>query len=80
MNTKIISIGNSKGVRIPKNMLNDWDENQEIEIKKIDDKIVIKPIFNSRKLWSKQLDSINDEIDHVDFVENRFDQEEWQWW
>ena len=85
---KIIQIGNSKGIRIPKQVLEefDLDENTEIELDSQDGKIILKPRNYSRANWVSQFqeaqavyektDLVNDE-----FIElsNEFDEQEWTW-
>ncbi len=44
MNIPIISIGNSKGIRIPKAILNQCKVKEQVEIKVVDNQIVLTPI------------------------------------
>ena len=85
---KIIQIGNSKGIRIPKQVLEefDLDENSEIELDTLNGSIVLKPKNYPRNNWISQFqeaqaiyektDLVNDE-----FIElsNEFDEHEWTW-
>jgi antitoxin MazE len=85
---KIIQIGNSKGIRIPKQVLEefDLDENSEIELDTLNGSIVLKPKNYPRNNWISQFQesqAIYKKPDLVDdeFIElsNEFDEQEWTW-
>ncbi len=66
--TKIIQIGNSKGVRIPKTMLTKYDLQDEIVLEEREDGILIHS-KNTRKLsWENTYKAMNQE------------QEDWSDW
>lgn len=50
MKTNIISIGNSKGIRIPKLMLEESGIEQEVELEVKKGEIRIKPVKREKKL------------------------------
>ncbi len=54
MKIKIIKIGNSQGIRIPKSILEQTGLNNEVELEVEKDSIVIRPITkNPRQGWDK---------------------------
>ncbi len=82
MKAKLISIGNSKGVRIPKAILRQCHiENQvELEVKK--EGIVIKPIkTRPREGWDKAFKLMHERNEDVLLVDETIDMEmdDWEW-
>ena len=85
MKTKIIKIGNSSGVRIPKSFIEESGLKSEVELEVADDKIIIKPISKSRESWgsafykmSKNKDDIL--LDSQELTsQSSWDNEEWEW-
>ena len=52
MITRIVSIGNSRGIRIPKPLLEQTGLSDEVEISAEDDALVIRPIKKPRAGWA----------------------------
>ena len=83
MKTNIVTIGNSQGIRIPKILLEQSKLSGEVELEVKGDSIVILPARRPRENWDEEFqkalsDSSEDEI-IADEVQNRFDEEEWEW-
>jgi antitoxin MazE len=85
---KIIQIGNSKGIRIPKQVLEefDLDENSEIEMDTQNGSIILKPKNYPRNNWISQFQEAQavyekPAADKNEFIElaNEFDEQEWTW-
>ena len=85
---KIIQIGNSKGIRIPKQVLDefDLDENSEIELDTQNGSIILKPKNYPRSNWISQFQEAQavyekPEVHKDAFIElsNEFDEQEWTW-
>lgn len=80
MKANIISIGNSKGLIIPKQLLIFLDSNK-VDIETKDDGLFLKPIKKVREGWEEAAMQAhtdrNDEL-LMDFG-NKFDEEEWTW-
>ncbi len=82
MKTKLIRIGNSRGVRIPKPFLEQAGLENEVLLRVVDDGIVIEPIDKPRagwdeaasKLHERQEDGLLDEV-----TATHFDETEWVW-
>lgn len=51
MKTKIVKIGNSRGVRIPKSFIDESGLQSEVELELNEGKIIIKPISKPRDSW-----------------------------
>ena len=65
METKIVTIGNSQGVRLPKQMLEEChlSLNQPIRIVVEDGRLVISPLRKPREGWEQLLDGAENEPD-----------------
>jgi antitoxin MazE len=82
MRTRIVKIGNSQGVRIPKPLIEQAGVGDEIELEVEDHSIVIRAADTVRRGWSEafaqmaaaEADQLLDEP-----VATRFDEDEWEW-
>lgn len=85
MKTKLIRIGNSKGVRIPKPILEETGLTDEIELFIREDEIIIRSQANPREGWDALFrDAPDDKDDEMaDFHElgmaREWDEDEWTW-
>jgi antitoxin MazE len=83
MKTKIIAIGNSQGIRIPKPFLEQTGLGEEVELEVRADELVIRSAKKTRAGWdvsfSKMAEAGDDALLDSDVVENRWDDEEWTW-
>jgi len=84
MKVNLIQIGNSKGIIIPKSILDEMDaDNFDIRVK--DGGIFINPLKgrNTREGWDKifadTTSKTKPEQDYFEGMENDFDKEEWTW-
>ena len=82
MQAQIVKIGNSKGVRIPKVLLEDLNLKGLVELTKTDQGLLISP-DKPRSGWSEAFagaagksDKSNQEL--LD-LQNEWDEKEWQW-
>jgi antitoxin MazE len=85
MKTKVIKIGNSRGIRIPKSFIDQSGLKNEVELEIEDDKIIIRPISKDREKWEaafRKMAANNDDIlldkDALS-VQTKWDNEEWEW-
>jgi antitoxin MazE len=82
MKSKIISIGNSKGVIIPSSFMKDLGLTDSVEMEVVDNTLVIRPVSNARKGWEEQIalvaksDKSNDRM--PDFFKDE-NMEDWTW-
>jgi len=53
MHTKIIKIGNSKGLRLSKTILEKYDIGDAVNMRMEENYIIIEPISKPRSNWSK---------------------------
>lgn len=84
MRTKIIRIGNSKGVRIPKALLQEAGLEDEVELTVRDGTLVVSPANQARQGWADAFRSMaeagDDElVDGDATTSDAFDAESWEW-
>ena len=82
MKAQIIKIGNSKGIRIPKPLLEESNLEGQVEIEVVDEGLIIKSTKPARHGWEDAFRTLveNDQDEIImDEVENRFDKEQWRW-
>lgn len=83
MRARIIKIGNSQGVRIPKFFLEQTGLAEEVEIEAVDKQIVIRPVTSIREGWDeafkKMADNTDDQLLDATTSQTQWDESEWQW-
>ena len=83
MRTTLIAIGNSRGVRIPKPLIEQCGLTEQVEMDVQDRMIVIHAPRQPRAGWGAafaQMDRVGDDkLVDVEPVATRWDDEEWQW-
>ena len=81
--TRIIKIGNSRGVRIPKLVLEHASLGEEVEIELQEDQIVIRSLRPARFQWEEQFramaESGDDTLLDEELIPTAWDEEEWEW-
>ncbi len=82
----LISIGNSKGVRIPKAIIEQAKLNdKELEFKVLGDGLLIKPVSQPRQGWKEQFDKLSSSASELNDSEKEWlesdlvDDEDWEW-
>ncbi|MCW5877858.1 MAG: AbrB/MazE/SpoVT family DNA-binding domain-containing protein [Anaerolineales bacterium] len=79
MKTKIIKIGNSQGVRIPKTMIEQARLGDEVELELKADYLVIKPASSPRTGWADAFAKAPIDNEILPMLENEWDEEGWEW-
>lgn len=85
MKTKIIRIGNSQGVRIPKPLIEESGLTGEIEMILRDNEIILRSSEKTRKNWEASFRSMAEQgddelLDQKEIEEDsEWDEEEWTW-
>ena len=80
--TRIVKIGNSQGLRIPKTLLEQSGINSEVEIEVQGNHLIIRPVKQVRKGWKEAFIEMAEKKDDV-LLDNinitAWDKDEWQW-
>ena len=81
---RIIKIGNSRGIRIPKVLLDQAKLGDEIEMEVQGDKLIVSSIRNPRQGWDEQfvqMASRGDDtlLDSEVTSPSSWDKDEWEW-
>ncbi len=79
--TKLIQIGNSKGIRIPKQVLDRLDIHNRIELIIDDDtkQIHIKSLDQPRKDWDKAFQKMHELQEDELLISDELDLKAWDW-
>ncbi len=82
--TRIVKIGNSQGIRIPKLLLDQTDLGEEVELELRGDQIVIRPAYRARHNWEDQFKAMAEQgddklLDGDLVIPTAWDEEEWEW-
>lgn len=79
---RLIKIGNSQGIRIPKAWLNQLHFGEEVELVVQTDQLVIRSPHHTRQGWKEQfaaMGSAKDDILLDAEISTDWDNEEWEW-
>ena len=83
MKIELVRIGNSRGVRIPKLLIEQCGLSNTVELRVEDDSLVISPERRPRQGWEEAFraagSAINDEHLLETATPNEFDRKEWKW-
>ena len=82
LRARIVKIGNSHGVRIPKVWLEQLALSEEVEMAVQSDQIVIRPAHRPRHNWEERFQVMATHGDDRlldDAVATRWDKAEWEW-
>ena len=80
--TRIVPIGNSKGIRVPKVLLEHAQLPEEVELQAEHGRLVIRAARGPRAGWAAAAKAMHDRGDDqlLDATtSNHFDAREWQW-
>ena len=84
MRARVIKIGNSQGLRIPKPILEQTGIMDDVEIEVEKNQIIIRPVKDAREGWDKAFKMMREKGDDAPLIDdiivsNSWDEEEWQW-
>ena len=84
MRARVIKIGNSQGIRIPKPLLKQTGIMDDVELEVDKNQIIIRPISNPRAGWDDAFIAMAEKNDDVllngeENISHSWDEEEWQW-
>ncbi len=80
--TRIVRIGNSRGIRIPKTLLEEADLPDEVELHAQPGRLVVQAARHPRAGWAaaaKRMRARGDDQLLDEPTSTKFDREEWEW-
>ena len=82
MRASIVPIGNSKGIRIPKMLLQECHIGKEVDLEMKGESIVIKPVKKEpRKGWEQAFKRMHENMDDQLLIDDNIDldMKSWEW-
>lgn len=80
METRIIKIGNSKGLRLSKTILEKYNITDKVQLILEKGHIILKPIANPRKNWGNDFKSMSENGDDKPLMNDVFEDENLEEW
>ncbi len=77
MQVSVIQIGNSKGIRLSKTLLDKYQITDKVELVLENDYIVLKPIAAPRKNWEEAFAEMHLNGDDTLLIDSVFEDENW---
>ena len=79
----LVKIGNSRGIRIPKNLIEQLGLQDQVEVEVSAGQLVLRPVIESaRQDWESQFKAMAERGDDAlldEEIATAWDDEEWQW-
>jgi antitoxin MazE len=79
---KVVKIGNSRGIRIPRALLEQAGLEDEVEMRVEKDQLIIHSVRQPRLGWEAhfaEMAEVGDDQLLDDLVPTRWDEEDWEW-
>jgi antitoxin MazE len=80
MEISIIKIGNSKGIRLPKTVLEKYEINETINLVMEKDCIVLRPVKEPRKGWDLAFKKMHQNEEDQLLINDVFTEEDFEEW
>ena len=80
MKTSIIKIGNSKGLRLSKTLIEQYNITDKVELILEKEQIILKPILSPRKNWEKEFKKMNENGEDKLLMNDIFEDENLEEW
>ena len=80
--TRIVKIDNSRGIRVPKVLLDQAQLPDEVELHAEPGRLVVQATRRPRTGWANAARAMRERADdglHAEPISTRFDREEWEW-
>ncbi|HPX61027.1 MAG TPA: AbrB/MazE/SpoVT family DNA-binding domain-containing protein [Deltaproteobacteria bacterium] len=80
MFAQLVSIGNSKGLRIPATLLRQYGLSDTVELLPGNDEIIIRPVHSKpREGWDQAFSAMHATGEDQLLIDDGLDQENWEW-
>jgi antitoxin MazE len=80
MEASIIKIGNSKGLRLSKAIIDKYNIKDKVELILEEDQIILKPIEEPRKGWREAFKKMNERGEDKLLIDDVFEDENFDEW
>jgi len=80
MEASIIKIGNSKGLRLSKAIIDKYNIKDKVQLILEDDKIILKPIASPRKGWGDRFKKMNERGEDKLLIDDVYEDEDFDEW
>lgn len=81
--TKVVKIGNSRGIRLPKSVLEQCGLGETVELDVQDGTLVVRPVRDPRAGWDEAFRRMaergDDRLIDGNWQPTNFEQAEWEW-
>ena len=82
--TRIIRIGNSQGIRIPKPILEQLGFGEEVELEVLSDQLVVRSPHQPRQQWAERFQAMAEAgddqlLDDEPLILTEWEESEWEW-
>lgn len=81
MKASIIKIGNSRGVRLPKPIIDQCGFEDEVELEVRNHEVIIKPVRHPRNDWEEAFKAMaaNGDDKLIESPATKWDKDDWEW-
>ncbi len=84
MKAQIVRIGNSRGIRLPKSVLEETGFREVVELRVVSGGLLLRPGRKAREGWAEAAKEMSERGDDAplltdDSGRTRFDRDEWRW-
>jgi len=82
MKTELVRIGNSRGIRIPKPLIEQCGFGDQVDLRVENDSLIISPPRLPREGWEAKFRAAGSPTEDEQLLEagvNEFDRKEWRW-
>ncbi len=76
MQVRVIKIGNSRGIRLNKNIIQKYNIQEDVELILEDEQIVLKPISKARQGWNEAFKEMHQQGDDRLLMDDVFEDED----
>lgn len=80
MKISVINIGNSKGIRLSKTLLEKYNIQDKLELILEEEQIILKPTTTPRKGWEKSFQKMHENGDDALLLNDVFSDENFEEW
>jgi antitoxin MazE len=80
MEVQVVQIGNSKGIRLRKTLIDKYNITDKVDLKLEEGQIVLKPVSSPRKGWDKAFKKMHENGDDKLLINDFFNDETLEEW